>query len=131
MARIRLVQGRKGDGGPEGEQLRAAGHAVDVGPIDAATLKAMRAAPPAAVVIDLDRGFSVGRDVAMWLRQARSTRGVPIVFVGGEAGKVERLREQLPDATFAARGRLLAAVRRALAHPPADPVKPASALAGY
>jgi CheY-like chemotaxis protein len=131
MARIRLVRGAKGGDGPEADRLRAAGHTVDAGPIEAAALKGLRAAPPDAVVIDLGHGFSTGRDVAIWLRQAKSTRGVPIVFLDGEAEKVERLRTQLPDATFAARSRLLSALRSALAHPPADPVRPASALAGY
>lgn len=131
MARIRLVRGPKGDGGAEADRLRAAGFAVSSGPIDASVMKALRADPPAAFVIDLDHGFSFGRDIAMWLRQARSTRVVPIVFLGGDPEKLARLRGQLPDATFASRTRIRSAVRNAIANPPATPVRPGSALAGY
>jgi len=131
MARIRFVHGQKDEPGPGTARLLAAGHAVETGAVTSAALKALRASPPDAVVIDLARGFSVGRDVAMWLRQAKSTRSIPIVFVEGEPEKLERLRAQLPDATYTSWARIRAAVRNAIANPPAQPVRPESALAGY
>jgi len=131
MPRIRIVHGPKGEPGPEAGRLRNAGYHVEAGPLTPALMKRLRAAPPDAVVIDLDRGFSFGRDIAMWLRQAKSTRAVPLVFIDGESGKLERLKAQLPDATYTSRGRIRSAVRKALANPPATPVRPESALAGY
>lgn len=131
MARIRIVHGPKGEPGPEAGRLRAAGHDIEAGGVTPAVMKQLRASPPDAVVIDLGRGFSFGRDIAMWLRQTKSTRSVPIVFMEGEPSKLDRLKKQLPDATYTSRGRIRSAVRKAIADPPAQPVKPASALAGY
>ncbi len=131
MARIRIIHGPKGEPGPEAGRLRAAGHDIEAGGMTPAVMKKLRASPPDAVVIDLDRGFSFGRDIAMWLRQAKSTRSVPTVFVEGDASKLDRLRAQLPDATYTSRRRIRSAVKKALANPPAEPVKPDSALAGY
>jgi hypothetical protein len=131
MPRIRIVHGPKGEPGPEAARLREAGHEVEAGALSPAGMKQLRASPPDAIVIDLDRGFSFGRDIAMWLRQAKSTRFVALVFVEGDASKLERLKTQLPDATYTSRGRIRSAVRKALANPPAAPVRPESALAGY
>lgn len=131
MASVRLFEGADGKGEEVATLLRRSGYAVETGPVEPQVLKALRAAPPDVVVIDLARGFSVGRDVAMWLRQAKSTRGVPIVFLDGPEEKLEGLKQQLPDATFASSKHVRSAVRKAIAHPPADPVKPESALAGY
>lgn len=131
MARIRLFEGADGGAAGTVELLCRSGHEVESGPIDPQALKSLRATPPDAVVIDLARGFSVGRDLAMWLRQAKSTRGVPIVFLNGPPQKLERLKKQLPDATFAPSRHVRSAVRKAIANPPTDPVRPESALAGY
>ena len=131
MARIRIVHGPKGEPGPEADRLREAGHDIAAGGMTPAVMKQLRASPPDAVIIDLDRGFSFGRDIAIWLRQAKSSRSVPIVFVEGDAAKLTRLKAQLPDATYTSRGRIRSAVKTALANPPAAPVKPESALAGY
>jgi CheY-like chemotaxis protein len=99
-----------------------------VGP---AELRTLRADPPDAVVVDLSRLPSQGRDVAIAIRQYRSTRRVPLVLVDGDPGKVERIRALLPDATYATWPTARAALRRALARPPATPVVPGSMLAGY
>ena len=95
------------------------------------TLKRMRQSPPDAFVIDLGRLPSHGREVALALRQAKPTRMVPLVFVDGEPEKVERIRALLPDATFTAWSRLRTGLRRAVKHPPAQPVVPAGTMAGY
>ena len=130
-ARVRLVCWNEAEGGRRAAWLGTAGYETQAGPVDAAALKELRARPPDAVVIDLSRLPSHGRDVALWLRQAKSTRHVPIVIAGGAPEKIASLRELLPDAAFAPWERLRGALRRALDHPPADPVVPASTLAGY
>jgi hypothetical protein len=67
------------------------------GPAD---LKVLRARPPDAFVIDLDRRPSEGRSFGVMLRRYASTRPVPLVFAGGEADQVARVRNLLPDATY-------------------------------
>jgi hypothetical protein len=95
------------------------------------SLKALDGKPPAAIIIDLTRLPSHGREVALALRQRKSTRHIPLVFAEGDPAKVKKIRELLPDATFTTWGRMRGALRHAIAHPPAAPVVPASVLAGY
>src|SRR5277367_4899768 len=78
---------------------------------------------PDAVVLDLDRLPSHAREVATMLRDSKSTRHLPLVFAGGAAEKVERIRGELPDAVFTAWEGIGDAVREAIAHPVAHPVK--------
>ena len=70
------------------------------GPDGQATLRAIRASQPDAVVIDLSRLPSHGRALAVAMRQSKTTRSIPIVFVGGAPEKVELTRRTLPDADF-------------------------------
>lgn len=95
-----------------------------------AALRGLRADPPDAIVIDLDRLPSQGGSVALVLRGQRATRRVPIVFVGGRPEKVARVRALLPDAAYTTWGRIGTALRRALREPPAEPVAP-GVFAGY
>jgi len=97
---------------------------------DAASLRSLGEDPPAAVVIDLGRTPSHGRDVALFLRQRKATRTIPLVFVGGENEKVRKIRGLLPDATFTDWKRIGPALRRACKSPPRNPVRP-SVMAGY
>ncbi len=52
------------------------------------------------ILIDLSRLPSHGREVAMSIRIRKSTRQIPIIFIGGEASKVDRIKELLPDASY-------------------------------
>jgi hypothetical protein len=112
-------------------KLRDAGYVVDCRPLTPAVLRRLREDPPAAFVIDLGRLPSQGRDLGVGLRSYKSTRNVPLVFVGGDPEKVRRVRELLPDAVYTSRGRIRSALGRAIARPPADPVVPKSPMAGY
>jgi hypothetical protein len=96
-----------------------------------ALLNAMRAEPPDAVVIDLGRLPSQGRDLALGLRKHTATRHVPLVFVGGVPEKVTRVRELLPDAVYTTWEGIGEALEQAVTHPPADPVVPESTMAAY
>lgn len=79
----------------------------------------IRLTQPAAVVIDLDKLPSHGREVATALRNTKSTRMIPIVLLGGEPEKVERMRTFLPDAFYGAWKQALALVTRAVKQGPA------------
>lgn len=131
--RVRLIHWKPGEAEARERVrlLRDAGYRVELDPFAPSVLTALRARPPAAVVIDLGRLPSQGRDVALALRTASSTRRVPILFVEGDPAKVARIRKLLPDAVYTTWGRAAGALRRALAKPPRDPVVPASNLAGY
>jgi hypothetical protein len=86
---------------------------------------------PVAVVIDLSRLPSQGRDAALTLRKQASTRRIPLVLVGGEPEKVARIRDLLPDATYTTWEEIGGTLAQALAQPPTDPVVPGSVFEPY
>jgi hypothetical protein len=132
VKRVRLIHWKPAEAEARVEELESAGYRVTYGPFQGPpTMRRLRADPPDAVVIDLDRAPSQGRDVAFLLRQSKTTRGLPLVFVGGEKGRVAKIEKTLPDAVYAPWSRIRSGLKRAIARPPADPVVPASALAGY
>lgn len=131
MLRLWLVHWNAAEGKTRADTLRAAGYGVTFLPIDANTLRRLKSDAPAAVVIDLSRAPGQGRDIGLSIRHARATRYVPIVFVDGDAAAVSRVKQHLPDASYATWRTIRGAVKRAIAQPPASPVVPASLLAGY
>ncbi len=127
MARLRLFHWRAEEAKPLLTLLQAAGYSVDYKePVS--SYREVRSSPPDAIVIDLSRLPSHGREVAVFLRGSKATRHVPIVFVGGEPEKIEGVRRVLPDAVYTPVSRLRSALRSAIANPPADPLKPAQMM---
>ena len=112
-------------------ELEQAGFAVDAGPLDQSVLKTLAKKPPGAVVIDLGKLPAQGRDFGIVLRTRAGSRHVPLVFVDGTEDSIKRTRETLPDACYASRAQMAAAITEAIKNPPADPVVPSSAFAGY
>jgi hypothetical protein len=131
VPRIRLIHWNAAEAQPRVERLATAGYRVDCGTLDPAALRKLRESPPAAVVIDLSRLPSQGRDLALWLRKTKATRQVPLVFVEGDLEKVARIQKILPDAVYTTWRRIRSSLKRAMAHPPAEPVTPSSVMAGY
>jgi len=126
---VRLLHWHPAEAAERGERLAALGFVVDASPLDGmADLRALRQQPPAAVVIDLSRLPSHGREVAVLLRQGRTSRHVPLLFVGGAPDKVARAREVLPDAVFTTWDRIGHDLREALADPPQVRVVPSSIM---
>ncbi len=129
---VRLIHWNADEAKQRAKILRAAGYEViykiQNGP---EFLRDLRTRPPTAVVIDLSRLPSHGRDVGLGVRQSKATRHVPIVFVGGEPEKVARVKGLLPDAAFTSWNKIRGALKQAIAHPPENPVRPDSMLAGY
>jgi CheY-like chemotaxis protein len=124
-SRIQLVHWKEAEGRERARELRAAGFAVEYEVDAPAALRASKDDPPAAIVIDLSRLPSHGREMAWALRQTKRTRSIPLVFVGGEAAKVARLRAELPDAAYCAWEDAARTVERALVAPAREPVVPA------
>lgn len=131
MYRVRLIHWNATEAEERGQQLQAAGYEVEHALLDAASLRTLRADPPDAVVVDLSRIPSQGRDVAVGLRVHKATRQVPLVLAGGAPEKVDRIRELLPDAVYTTWEGIGVPLARAIAQPLADPVVPASTMAGY
>jgi CheY-like chemotaxis protein len=133
MPRVRILHWKPEEAAPLVDAVRKAGFEPEYGgetsgpPIS----RAIRANPPAAVLIDLSRLPSHGREMAVWMRNTKSTRHIPIVFVNGEAEKVERVKELIPDAGFATTNKLGPALRKACKGGPANPVAPPEMMARY
>jgi hypothetical protein len=77
---------------------------------------------PAAIVIDLSRMPSHGRYVGAWVRGSKSTRNIPLVFVGGETEKVAKIKRDLPDAAYTSPSRLVQTIQKL--KPPSNPIVP-------
>ncbi len=132
MERVQLIHWNSDEARERAQRLAAAGYEVDHEISGgSAFVREMGQNPPAAVVIDLARLPSQGRDLALLLRKTKATRDVPLVFIGGPPEKVTRIQELLPDATYASWERIGDAVAEAIANPPVDPVTPESQFAAY
>jgi hypothetical protein len=101
---IRLICWDAADAARRAAELRRAGYRVVADPPQASggMIRAFRQLAPDAVVIDLDRLPSHGRELALGLRASKGTCQLPLIFVGGATTKVEAMRVALPDAIFAA-----------------------------
>jgi len=132
MNRIRLIHWNAEEARDRAKRLQEMGyqvaHHVPRGP---GFLREMRDRPPGAVVIDLSRAPSQGRDIALGIRGMKATRRVPLLFVEGDPEKVAGVRKVLPDAAYISWSAIRGALKRAIAHPPDDPVVPRSRLEGY
>ena len=132
MPTIQLVHWNAAEAQPLAERLAAAGFAVDWDVRDVpALLKRLRSSPPAALVIDLGRLPSQGRDMGVAMRAYSATRGLPLLFVGGDPLKVDPIRTRLPDAVYTTWDGIEDTLARAIAHPPQHPVATRSQLDGY
>jgi hypothetical protein len=131
MHRVRLIHWKRVEAEEKINKLRAAGYDVEYDDPDMTVLRKMRNNPPDAVIVDLSRLPSQGRDIGLAIRNYKSTRHVPLVFVDGIPEKVARTRKLLPDAQFTTWPRIRGCLKRAIAHPPTDPVVPHSVMAGY
>lgn len=103
-------------------------YAVPSGP---ALFRELKESQPDAIAIDLSRLPSQGRDVGLTLRKTVSTRHIPLLYIAGDAEKVEQIRRLLPDAVYSTWDRINQDLKAALAHPPDEPVVPDSVFAGY
>lgn len=131
MARIRLIHWNAPEARERVEVLESGANDVEFGPFVRGTIAALRESPPDAIVIDLGRIPSQGRDIAITLRKNKGTRFIPIIFAGGDPEKIPRIRNLLPDATYATWENIHGALREAMGRPPADPVVPDSTFQAY
>jgi CheY-like chemotaxis protein len=129
--KVRLIHWNHDEGGERAGSLRRSGIAADSEPWSGNALKLIGNDLPEAVIIDLTRMPSQGRDVAIALRIRKSTRHIPIIFAGGAKEKVAGIREQLPDAVYSSWDDILDSIRCAVDNKPGEPLVPSSQFAGY
>ncbi len=125
MQKLRLICWNAALAKQHAKLLKAAGYAVDSSAMHGSGIVGqMRLLAPDAVVIDLDRLPSHGREMAIMLRTSKSTRHIPIVFAGGVPDKVARLRAELSDAVYSSWTSIAPAIALAITAPPQNPVRP-------
>ncbi len=132
MPLVRLISWKEDLAQERAALLKNARFEVDASPLNTSRLiGCIKANPPSAIVIDLDRMPSHGLAVGTVLRRSASTRQIPLVFAGGADEKVARIRRELPDAVFTPWSAVAPSVRRAVKSPPAEPVKPPPLMERY
>jgi hypothetical protein len=129
---IRLVHWKPEEAREGIQLLQSAGYEVRTDrPAGPTFLRELAADPPDAVVIDLGRLPSQGRDIGLSLRMRKGTRGIPLVFVGGDPDKVAAIRQVLPDAAYTEWRGIRGSLKQALSRPLVDPAVPKSVFAAY
>jgi hypothetical protein len=125
--RVGLVHWKAEEARPLIERLERAGYDVHYGdekkPLRVSELKKL---DPWAAVVDLTRLPSQGKYWAAELRES-SLRHLPILFVDGDAQRVERVRAAIPDAEYVSVDELVAALMKV--EPVAHPVQPERMMA--
>jgi len=131
MRSVRLIHWNAAEAEGCVEIIEDLGYEVVYEVFDANELRRLRETPPSAVVIDLGRLPSQGRDLGINLRKYKTTRHVPLLFVGGDLKKVERIKEILPDAIYTIWDRIGGSLKQAISNPLEDPVVPGSVFEAY
>lgn len=87
-------------------------------------LRHVRTYQPDAILIDLTEMPSHGRAIGVLLREQKSTRHIPLVFLKGEPAKAALVRRVLPGAVFAAWPNVAPAIHKSIAEAPESPAPP-------
>lgn len=89
VLRVRFVHWNQEEAEAKAQRFEQAGSEVDCDiPSGSDFFKELEKEGFAALVIDLSRIPSQGRDLAVAVRRRKSTRRIPILFVGGKPTKV-------------------------------------------
>jgi DNA-binding response OmpR family regulator len=121
MARLFFIHWNKEEAHERSRPLRDAGHDVTVhSDSGEEAWRLLKALPPDALVVSLDRLPSHGRRVAAVTTEHKRLRDVPVMFAGGELDKARAARRQFPEAAFSDWFSLVAAVEALLARVAAE-----------
>jgi CheY-like chemotaxis protein len=132
MSKLRLVHWKVEEAAEGIRTLMEAGFDVHSDPPRGSRfLKELEEEEPDAIIIDLTRIPSQGRDVAVAIRNRRGTRYIPIIFVGGDPEKVKRLQDLLPDAVYSGWDGIVDAIEKAIDASVGNVVVPDSVFAAY
>ena len=98
---IRLIHWNVEEAQEKSQQLMNKGFEVNLKlPAGSSFPKELENEDPEAILIDLSRLPSQGRDLGISIRKRKGTRHIPIIFLGGDPAKVQKIREILPDAVY-------------------------------
>ncbi len=131
MKSVRLIHWNATEAKECVQIIRDLGYEVVYEVFDANALRNIRETPPNVVVIDLSRLPSQGRDLGINLRKYKTTRHVPLLFVGSDQEKLRRIKRILPDAIYTTWNKISGALKQATSKPLADPVVPGSVFEAY
>ena len=99
--RIYLLHWNDAGRAERSHQLLQLGYEVlDALPEGSELLRTIEREQPQAIVIDLSRLPSQGRDLGIAIRKRKGTRAFPLIYCGGASAKVKRIKEILPDAHY-------------------------------
>ena len=131
MGRVLLVHWNEAEAEERAQKLEKLGHTPRIMfDRNSETIQRIRRFPPDIFLIDLSRLPMHGREIAAYFRRQKSTRQIPILFVGGDADRIASARKLLPDAQFAEWKGIKTAIAKSLRSVPINPVVPAT-MAGY
>jgi len=131
MNRVVLIHWNADEAADRIQRLKQVGYeAAVIMPHGGKGLDVITGIAPKALLVDLSRLPSHGREIAAWVRRRRATRHLPIVFVDGEPPKVEIARKLLPDAVFTGWSAIASALRGAIENQPTAPLVP-DTMAAY
>jgi CheY-like chemotaxis protein len=131
MSRVLLIHWNAAEATERAQKIEKLGHKARIMfNRDSETLQRVRQFPPDIFLVDLSRLPMHGREIAAYFRRQKSTRQIPILFVGGDADRVASARKLLPDAQFAEWKGIRAAIAKTLRSAPMNPVLPGTS-AGY
>jgi hypothetical protein len=99
-------------------ELIALSYRVVGGPWNSPEIIRKKAELPCAVIIDLSRSPSAGRDIAVAMRSHSTLVNVPFILVEGATDKIAAVKKLLPDAIATTWPRIRTALASARAHPP-------------
>ena len=131
MHTIRLIHWKIEEAKERASLIADMGYEVDYKPINNVSLRALWSNPPSAIIIDLTRIPSQGRDLGVTIRKKKATRHVPLIFVGGTDDKVARVKALLPDACYTTWKSISEVISYAIEHPLENPIVPDSGMAAY
>jgi CheY-like chemotaxis protein len=98
---IRLIHWNEAEAQEKIQLLKKEGFEVNPHlPAGSNFLKELESEDPQAIIIDLSRLPSQGRDLGLSIRKRKGTRHIPIIFLSGDPKKVQKVKEILPDAIF-------------------------------
>src|SRR5439155_19603266 len=114
MSRVFLVHWNAEEAKAKARTLKELGHTAEVlCDTEEPNLRRVQESPPDLFLIDLNRLPSHGREIAGHFRRAKATRQVPILFVDGDADRVNRVKQLIPDAEFGKWEKIESALKRA------------------
>jgi hypothetical protein len=131
VSRILLVHWNDSEAEERAQKIAVHGHEVTIlCDSEKRDFLKVRESPPELFVIDLGRLPSQGREIASHFRRMKSTRHVPILFVGGDSERAANVRKLLPDTHFTEWPGIKSAIVKVIRNPPKEPVVPGT-MAGY